>query len=157
MHQIAAIAVALKEAATPEFRAYAAQVLKNAKALAGALMERGCKLITNGTDNHLMLVDTMTSFGKSGKVVQELLESVGITLNKNAIADDPLPPFQASGVRLGTPCCTTRGMREPEMDRIAAWIVGTCKPEIPHLDLIRREVWDLCVAHPTPSGLVERA
>ena len=156
MHQIASIAVALKEAATPEFRTYAAQVLKNAKALAGALMERGCKLITNGTDNHLMLIDTMWSFGKSGKDVQERLESAGITLNKNAIADDPLPPFQASGVRLGTPCCTTRGMREPEMLRIAEWIVQLCRDDRADPAAIRREVRDLCVAHPTPSGLVER-
>lgn len=156
MHQVAAIAVALKEANTPEFRAYAKQVLKNAKALAGALMERGCSLVTNGTDNHLMLLDTMKSFNKSGKDVQELLESAGITLNKNAIADDPLPPFQASGVRLGTPCCTTRGMKEPEMLRIAEWIVQLCKGEKP-VATVRDEVKKLCVAHPTPSGLVERA
>jgi len=156
MHQVASIAVALKEAAQPQFRAYAQQVLKNARALAGALMERGCKLVTNGTDNHLMLIDTMKSFGKSGKDVQETLESLGITLNKNAIADDPLPPFQASGVRLGTPCCTTRGMKEPEMIRIAEWIVHACKEAKPDLERVRREVRALCVAHPTPSGLVER-
>ena len=155
MHQVAAIAVALKEAATPEYRAYAQQVLKNAKALAGALMERGCKLVTNGTDNHLMLVDTVKSFNKSGKEVQETLESVGITLNKNAIPDDPLPPFQASGVRLGTPCATTRGMREPEMLRIAEWIAQACGPK-PNLERIRKEVRSLCLAHPTPSGLVEQ-
>jgi glycine hydroxymethyltransferase len=155
MHQIAAIAVALKEAGTPAFRAYAKQVLKNAKALAEALMERRCKLITNGTDNHLMLIDTIQSFGKSGKDVQELLESAGITLNKNAIADDPLPPFQASGVRLGTPCATTRGMREPEMARIAEWIVEACGAN-PNLGKIRSEVKALCLEFPTPSGLVER-
>jgi glycine hydroxymethyltransferase len=154
MHQVAAIAVALKEAGTPAFRTYAQQVLKNAKALSEALMERKCNLVTNGTDNHLMLVDTMKSFGKSGKDVQELLESVGITLNKNAIADDPLPPFQASGVRLGTPCATTRGMREADMDRIAAWIVDACGPN-PDLNRIRREVKAFCVRYPTPSGLVE--
>ena len=154
MHQIAAIAVALKEAAAPAFRVYAQQVLKNAKALAEALLERKCTLITGGTDNHLMLIDTMKSFGKSGKDVQETLESVGITLNKNAIADDPLPPFQASGVRLGTPCATTRGMREPEMERIAGWIVEACGPN-PDLARLRKEVKALCVRFPTPSGLVE--
>jgi glycine hydroxymethyltransferase len=154
MHQIAAIAVALKEAASPAFRAYSQQVLKNAQALAGALMERKTKLITNGTDNHLMLIDTIKSFGKSGKDVQETLERVGITLNKNAIADDPLPPFQASGVRLGTPCATTRGMREPEMLRIAEWIVAACGPQ-PDLERIRKDVRALCVRFPTPSGLVE--
>jgi glycine hydroxymethyltransferase len=155
MHQVAAVAVALKEAASPEFGTYAQQVLKNAKALAGALMERECKLITNGTDNHLMLIDTIRSFGRSGKDVQETLERVGITLNKNAIADDPLPPFQASGVRLGTPCATTRGMREPEMLRIAQWIVEACGKQ-PDLERIRSEVNSLCVRFPTPSGLVEQ-
>jgi glycine hydroxymethyltransferase len=154
MHQIAAIAVALKEAATPEFQAYAKQVVRNAKALAAALMERGCTLVTGGTDNHLMLVDTVKSFGKSGKVVQELLENAGITLNKNAIADDPLPPFEASGVRLGTPCCTTRGMKEPEMIRIAEWIVRLCKGGS-DAATVRAEVRELCRMHPTPSGLVE--
>jgi len=155
MHQIAAIAVALKEAASPAFRDYAGQVLKNAKTLAGALMERKAKLVTNGTDNHLMLIDTMQSFGKNGKDVQELLERAGITLNKNAIADDPLPPFQASGVRLGTPCVTTRGMREPEMLQIADWIVQACGPH-PDLARLRQEVKTLCLRYPTPSGLVER-
>jgi glycine hydroxymethyltransferase len=156
MHQIAGIAVALKEAATPGFRVYAQQVLKNAKALAGALMERGCKLITNGTDNHLMVIDTMRSFNQSGKDVQERLESVGITLNKNATPDDPLPPFKASGVRLGTPSCTTRGMQEPEMIRIAEWIVEACGQSA-DLGRIRKDVRELCLAHPSPSGLVEPA
>jgi len=155
MHQVAAIAVALKEAASPAFRTYCRQVLTNAKALAGALMERKCKLVTNGTDNHLMLIDTVKSFGKNGKDVQETLERVGITLNKNAIADDPLPPFQASGVRLGTPCATTRGMREPEMLRIAAWIVAACGAH-PDMEGIRAEVKALCLRFPTPSGLVEQ-
>jgi glycine hydroxymethyltransferase len=155
MHQIAAIAVALKEAASPAFRVYAQQVLKNAQALANALMKRGCKLVTNGTENHLMLVDTIKSFGKSGKDVQEALEEVGITLNKNAIADDPLPPFQASGVRLGTPCATTRGMREREMEQIAEWIVAVCGPQ-PDLKRIKGEVTALCRRFPTPSGMVER-
>ncbi|MEE8395875.1 MAG: serine hydroxymethyltransferase [bacterium] len=154
MNKVMAIAVALKEAAQPEFRVYAQQVLRNAKVLAQHLMELGCKLITNGTDNHLMVVDTKTSFDKSGKEVQELLESVGITLNKNAIPDDPLPPFQASGVRLGTPSATSRGLKEPEMERIAGWIVATCGAN-PELEKIRGEVKELCLAHPTPSGGVE--
>jgi len=154
MNKIMAIAVALREAAQPEFKAYGAQVLRNAKALAGALMERGCKLITNGTDNHMMVIDTVRSFGKSGKDTQELLESVGITLNKNAIPDDPLPPFRTSGVRLGTPSATSRGMTEPEMLRIAEWLVTACRGE-GDLAKIREEVRALCLAHPTPSGLVE--
>jgi glycine hydroxymethyltransferase len=156
MHQIMAIAVALGEAARPEFRDYARQVLKNAKALAGALMERGCKLITNGTDNHLMLIQTVESFGLNGQQVQERLEAVGITLNKNAIPDDPLPPFKASGVRLGTPSATSRGMREPEMIRIAEWIAAACRDGA-QAQAIREEVRRLCLAFPTPSGLVEQA
>ena len=154
MHQVMAIAVALKEAASPAFREYSQQVLKNAKALAEALMEHGCKLITNGTDNHLMVIDTMRSFGKSGKVLQEALEAVGITLNKNAIPDDALPPFQASGVRLGTPAATSRGLCEPDMMRIAAWIaaVGSGSYDAEH---IRAEVRELCLAHPIPSGTVD--
>lgn len=156
MNKVAAISVALGEAARPEFRDYAAQILKNAKSLAGALMERGCKLITNGTDNHLMMLETMQSFGLNGQEVQQRLEQAGITLNKNAIPDDPLPPFKASGVRLGTPSATTRGMKEPEMIRIAEWIVAACGKEA-DLPGIQEEVRELCLAFPTPSGMVERA
>jgi len=156
MNKIMAIAVALKEASTPAFRTYAGQVLKNAKALAESLMEHGAKLITNGTDNHMMVLDTMRSFDKSGKEVQESLEAAGITLNKNAIPDDPLPPFKASGVRLGTPSATTRGMKEPEMARVAAWIVDICRGTA-DMDAVREEVRQLCLAHPSPSGMVERA
>jgi glycine hydroxymethyltransferase len=155
MHQVMAIAVALGEAARPEFQTYARQVLKNAKALAGALMERGCKLITNGTDNHLMVLQTMTSFGLNGQEVQARLETAGITLNKNAIPDDPLPPFKASGVRLGTPSATTRGMKEPEMLKIAEWITNACRDSA-NLEGIREQVRALCLAFPSPSGLVER-
>ena len=156
MHQVTAIAVALGEAAQPAFRTYAQQVLKNAKALAGALMERGCKLITNGTDNHLMVLQTMDSFGLNGQEVQVRLEEAGITLNKNAVPDDPLPPFKASGVRLGTPSATTRGMREPEMLQIAAWITAVCKDNA-DLATVRAEVRTLCQRFPSPSGTVERA
>jgi glycine hydroxymethyltransferase len=156
MAQVMAIAVALGEAARPEFQVYARQVLRNAKALAGALMERGCKLVTNGTDNHLMLIQTVESFGLNGQQVQERLEAVGITLNKNATPDDPLPPFKASGVRLGTPSATTRGMKEPEMLKIAEWITAACRDGA-DLDAIRAQVRALCLAHPTPSGLAERA
>jgi len=154
MNSIMAIAVALKEAATPEFRTYSKKVLDNAQALAGRLMERGCLLITNGTDNHLMVLDTIASFNKSGKEVQELLDSAHITLNKNAIPDDPLPPFKASGVRLGTPAATSRGMGEPEMHRIADWIVDLCTDKA-HPDQVSRDVKALCDKHPIPSGGVE--
>jgi glycine hydroxymethyltransferase len=154
MNKIMAIAVALKEASAPEFQGYARQVLKNAKALAKGLMERGGKLVTNGTDNHMMVLDTMRSFEKTGKDVQEKLEEAGITLNKNAIPDDVLPPFRASGVRLGTPTATTRGMKEPEMERVAGWIMDICR-DVAEPEAVRAEVRALCLAHPSPSGLVE--
>ena len=120
-HIIAAKAVAFKEAAAPEFVVYQQHVLENAKVLAEALAERGYRIVSGGTDNHLMLVD-LTSKGVTGKDVQTLLESVGITVNKNAIPFDPLPPSKASGIRVGTPATTTRGMREPEMRDTAALI-----------------------------------
>ena len=154
MNKIMAISVALREAGAPEFRVYAAQVLKNALALAERLMERGGKLITNGTENHLMVLETMVSFGKNGQEVQELLESAGITLNKNAIPDDPLPPFKPSGVRLGTPSVTSRGMKEPEMAKIADWIHDVCGAGADPAT-VREEVKALCLAYPSPSGLVE--
>jgi len=155
MHQVTAIAVALKEAAAPAFQDYARCVIRNAKALAEGLMEHGCKLVTNGTDNHLMVIDTMKSFGKSGKEIQESLEAVGITLNKNAIPDDALPPFRASGVRLGTPAVTSRGLDEQHMMRIAGWIASVGKGSY-DADKIREEVRELCLAHPIPSGKVQR-
>jgi len=123
-HVIAAKAVALREAASPEFGAYQKQVLANARALAQALTEHGYRIVSGGTDTHLMLVD-LTSKGVTGKEVQTLVETVGITVNKNAIPFDPLPPNKASGIRLGTPATTSRGMREPEMVEIAALIDET--------------------------------
>src|SRR5450830_410101 len=123
-HVIAAKAVALKEAASPEFVAYQKQVLANARALAQALTEHGYRIVSGGTDTHLMLVD-LTSKGVTGKEIQALVETVGITVNKNAIPFDLLPPNKASGIRLGTPATTSRGMREPEMVEIAALIDET--------------------------------
>jgi len=125
MNKVAAIAFTLKQAATTEFAQYSRQVLLNAKALAQALLDQDVKLITGGTDNHLMVVDTMASFGLTGEDSQVLLDSIGITVNKQIIPDDPLPPMEASGVRLGTPAATTRGMKEDDMRTIAAWIAQT--------------------------------
>ena len=125
MNKVAAIAFTLKQAASPDFQAYSTQVLSNAKALADALLEQGVALVTGGTDNHMMVVNTQESFGLCGETSQVLLDSVGITVNKQIIPDDPLPPMQASGVRLGTPAATTRGMKEQDMRRIATWIVKT--------------------------------
>ncbi|PIR44999.1 MAG: serine hydroxymethyltransferase [Candidatus Vogelbacteria bacterium CG10_big_fil_rev_8_21_14_0_10_51_16] len=162
MHQIAATAVCLAEAATPEFRSYARQILVNAKTLADALMAGGAKLVTNGTDNHLMLVDCMRSWGLDGKVVEELLDSVGITLNKNAVPDDVNPPFRPSGIRLGTPACTTRGMKEVEMEKIAELILQTVKiaegaprealkERSGELKKVHSDVKALCARFPIPS------
>jgi glycine hydroxymethyltransferase len=121
MHIIAAKAVCLKEAMMPEFRAYQEQVVTNARALAAAMAKHGFRIVSGGTDNHLFLVD-IQSRGLTGKEAQPGLDRAGITVNKNAIPFDPLPPMTASGIRMGTPAITTRGMREADMEKIAAWI-----------------------------------
>ncbi len=122
MNTIAAKAVALGEALRPEFREYAAQVVKNAARLADELKARGFQLVTGGTSNHLILADVHESFGIDGKVAEEALDKIGLTLNANAVPDDPLPMFRPSGIRLGTPAATTRGLREDDMVRIAEWM-----------------------------------
>lgn len=122
-HQIAAIAVALKEAMEPSFKDYAKQIVSNAKALGVALTQQGLKLVSNGTENHLLLID-LTPFGPGkGVFLEKALDLAGITLNKNTIPGEPSSPFYPSGVRLGTPAITTRGMKEGEMKLIASWIV----------------------------------
>ena len=121
MHTIAAKAVCLKEAMQPEFREYQKQVVANTRALAEGLAKRGFRIVSGGTDNHLFLVD-VHSRGLTGKDAQAALDRAAITLNKNAIPFDTTPPMTAGGIRLGSPSVTTRGMREPEMDRIAGWI-----------------------------------
>jgi glycine hydroxymethyltransferase len=121
MHIIAAKAVCLKEAAEPGFAEYQRQVVANAKALAAAIARRGFRIVSGGTDNHLFLVD-VNCRGLTGSVAQPALDRSGITVNKNSIPFDPLPPLKAGGIRMGTPAVTTRGMREPEMERIASWI-----------------------------------
>jgi glycine hydroxymethyltransferase len=120
-HIIAAKAVCLKEAAAPEFRDYQKQVVANARALAAGLAKLGFRIVTGGTDNHLFLVD-MHSRGITGRDAELALERSGMTVNKNAIPFDPLPPMKAGGIRVGSPAVTTRGMREPEMQKIAGWI-----------------------------------
>ncbi len=128
MHVIAAKAVCFQEALQPEFKTYQEQVLKNAQALCSGLINRGIRIVSGGTDNHLMLVD-LTSVGKTGKEVETLLDSVNITCNKNTIPNDPRSSFVTSGVRLGTPAVTTRGMKEEDMDIIAEVIAGMLKDE----------------------------
>ncbi|MGV9001529.1 MAG: serine hydroxymethyltransferase [Candidatus Saccharimonadaceae bacterium] len=127
MNNIAAKAVALHEAAQPEFKVYAAQVVKNAAALARELKNGGLQLITGGTKNHLILANVYESFGIDGKEAQERLEAVGITVNANAVPDDPLPAYRPSGIRLGTPAITTRGAKEDDMVKIAARIIETLR------------------------------
>lgn len=130
MHVIAAKAVAFGEALQPEFHEYATQIVKNAKVLAEELQKRGFLLVTGGTSNHLILADVYKSFGIDGKVAERALDKIGLTLNANAVPDDPLPMFTPSGIRLGTPALTTRGLSEGHMAKIAEWI----KQAIDHRD-----------------------
>jgi len=123
MHVIAAKAVAFGEALQPEFKEYAKQVVRNAAVLADELKDRGFKLVTGGTSNHLILADVYSSFGIDGKVAEVAIDKTGLTLNANAIPDDPMPMFRPSGIRLGTPALTTRGLREADMARIAEWML----------------------------------
>lgn len=123
-HQTAGIATALLEASKPSFKKYGAQVVKNAKMLADTLMKSGIKLVGNGTENHLLLIDLTKQFGPGGGAfVEDAMEVAGITLNKNTIPAEPMSPFYPSGVRLGTPALTTRGMKEKDMVKIGEWIV----------------------------------
>lgn len=153
MNNIAAKAVAFYEAMQPEFKEYTRQVVANAAVLADALQARGLKLVTGGTSNHLILADVYGSFGVDGKVVQDALDSVGLNLNANSIPDDQLPPFRPSGIRLGTPAITTRGLKEDHMDQIAGWIVESIKnidnPDV--LSDIRERVVSLAEEFPLPS------
>jgi glycine hydroxymethyltransferase len=151
-HTTAAIAVALQEAATPEFKAYGQQIVRNAKALAEALLSHGFTLISGGTDNHLILID-MASKGVTGKQASRALARAGIETNANTIPYDPRKPFDPSGVRIGTPAMTSRGMQELEMQRIAAWIdrvISDVKDEGLHSQ-VREEVREFCRAFPCPG------
>ncbi len=153
MHVIAAKAVCFYEALQPEFHDYAQQIVKNAAALADELHSRGFKLVTGGTSNHLILADVYSSFGIDGHEAETAMDAIGLTLNKNAIADDPLPRFRPSGIRLGTPALTTRGLREEHMARIAEWM----KQAIEHRDdtaalkTIHAEVKKFVKDFPLPS------
>ena len=141
MHAIAAKAVAFKEASGDGFKAYAHQVVKNAQAMAAALTEEGLRIVSGGTDNHLMLVD-LRPVGLTGKVAEIRLDEVGITANKNAIPYDPEKPFVASGIRVGTPAITTCGMKEAEAEQVARLIARTLKDEN-SADAVRKEVAEL--------------
>jgi glycine hydroxymethyltransferase len=149
MHIVAAKAVCLKEAAEPAFGAYQRQVVANAKRLAGALTSAGFRLVSGGTDNHLMLVDVFSK-GITGKVAEAALDKAGITVNKNAIPFDPHPPMVASGIRIGTPAITTRGMRDADMDTVAELITRALRtPDDDRaLAMVRAEVEILCRKFP---------
>lgn len=153
MNNIAAIAVMLHEAAQPEFRDYARQVLKNAKTLAAGLLDQGVKLVTGGTDNHMMVIDSVASFGLGGDELEKILDLVGITTNKSMIPDDPRPPYNPSGVRLGTPASTTRGVKEDGMLKIAGWIVEAVKAgnDKEKLKEIKAQVRDFSLIYPVPG------
>ena len=156
MHVIAAKAVALEEALQPAFKEYAAQVVKNAKALAAALQEKGFRIVSGGTDNHLMLVD-LRSKGVTGKEAQNLLDAVGITANRNTIPFEPLSPFVTSGIRLGSPALTTRGFREEDMRevaRIIAHVLDAPTDESRRAEA-RRRVDALCKKYPIYEHLGE--
>ena len=153
MHAIAAKAVAFGEALKPEFKDYARQVVVNASILADELEKRGFQLVTGGTSNHLILADVYKSFGIDGNVAETALDAVGLTLNKNAVADDPLPPFRPSGIRLGTPALTTRGMREEHMVQIADWMKRAidARDDQAELETLRGEVEAFALQFPLPS------
>jgi glycine hydroxymethyltransferase len=153
-HTTAGIAVALREASAPSFRAYAAQIVANAAALAAALQERGYDLVSGGTDNHLLLVD-LTSKGIGGKPAAKALDRAGIELNFNTVPFDTRRPFDPSGIRLGTPAITTRGLTEQHMPQLAAWmdeaITAAAKDDEAPLDRIAAEIRDLLAAFPAPG------
>lgn len=153
MNQIAAVAVALKEAMTVQFKKYAQQILDNAKTLAQGLMDGGAKLITDGTDNHMMVIDCVASWGMAGKEVEKLLDTVGITTNKSPIPDDSNPPFNPSGLRLGTPAATTRGMKKREMKLLAGWIIEAIehRADTGYLKKLHKEVEAMCRGFAVPG------
>ena len=156
MNQIAAKAVAFGEALHPSFKTYAAQILKNAKAMEEVLHKGNVRMLGGGTSNHLILADVFGSLGISGKEAEETLDKVGITLNKNSIADDTRKPFDPSGIRFGTPAITTRGFKEKESARIAELMLEALKNKADQakLDVIHQEIKNLCAQHPVPESFI---
>jgi glycine hydroxymethyltransferase len=152
MHVIAAKAIAFSEASQPAFKQYIAQVLANAKVLAEELLKAGFPIVSGGTDNHLMLVD-VTAKGVTGKQAEHALDAAGITVNKNMIPFDPRKPLDPSGIRIGSPALTTRGMKEAEMRQIAKWITEVIAHHSDKsvLDRVRGSVHELCQQFPAPA------
>ncbi len=153
MHVVSAKAIAFKEALQPSFRGYAAQTISNARTIAYGLGSAGFRLVSGGTDNHLILVD-VTSKGLTGKVAERALDAAGITVNRNGIPFDTRPPLDPSGIRIGTPALTTRGMREPEMRQIAAWMAEVlAAPEDAAVQKrVRGAVEEMCRNFPAPAN-----
>jgi glycine hydroxymethyltransferase len=153
MNNTAAKAVAFGEALKPEFHTYAQQILKNAKELADQMMKKGFKLVTNGTDNHLIMADIQTSFGVNGREAQDIIDKIGLSANCNSIPDDKLPPFRPSGLRLGTPAITTRGLKEEHMEQIASWMQQAIKArdDDKKLAKLSQEVKNFSLKFPLPS------
>lgn len=153
MQMVAAKAVAFGEAMRPEFADYARQIVANAKRLAARFVDSGATLITGGTDNHLLLIDCVQSWGLTGQQAEDLFDRIGITLNKNVIADDPRKPMDPSGIRLGTPAVTTRGMAEAEMERLADFMLAAVakRNDDSALDELHREVKAFCKQYPLPG------
>jgi glycine hydroxymethyltransferase len=153
MNNTAAKAVTFGEALKPEFQDYAKAILKNAKELADQMMKKGFKLVTNGTDNHLIMADVQASFGINGREVQDILDKIGLSANCNSIPDDPLPPFRPSGLRLGTPAITTRGLKEEHMEQLAEWMLQAIKArnDDKKLEKLSNEVKDFSLKFPLPS------
>jgi glycine hydroxymethyltransferase len=156
MQQVAAKAVAFGEALQPSFKVYAAQILKNAKAMEEVFKVAGVRMLGGGTSNHLILADVFGSLGITGKDAEDALNAVGITLNKNAIADDTRPPFNPSGIRFGTPAVTTRGFKEGESRRVAELMLETLRnrTDEKRLGAIREEIRALCVKFPIPERFI---
>ena len=153
MNQVAGAAIALGKALQPSFRDYACDVLANAKTLAAGLLDGGAALVTGGTDNHMMVLDCVQSFGIDGRVAEEALDQISITCNKQVIPDDPNPPLRPSGIRLGTPAATTRGMGSAEMEQLAAWIVEALRrhDDTTALARLKEEVENTCRRFPVPG------
>lgn len=154
MNIVYAKGVAFGEALRPEFIDYAEQILKNAKALAEYLISNGVKLVTNGTDNHMMIMDVYKTYGIGGKEVEEVLDKVGLTTSKSTIPDDVRKPADPSGVRLGTPAATTRGLKEAEMEQIGKWIISAIenRNDTNKLENLRKEVEEMMLRFPVNGG-----
>ncbi|MEK7510858.1 MAG: serine hydroxymethyltransferase [Patescibacteria group bacterium] len=152
MHQIAAKAIAFREALQPSFKEYAAQVVKNAAAMAEVFNADGARLIAGGTENHLLLLDAFSSYGLSGHEAETLLDRAGITLNKNSIADDTRKPLDPSGIRFGTPALTTRGFKEEDSKEVAQLMIQVLKEKEAAVESVRARVTELAAAHPIPES-----